>query len=344
MGRTETGLLMGARGSTEERTIQISASEESSRAGKGRLILYGFDSAQLNELGLPSENGQPSLVWVNPKKTRRWPVTVTVPLPSDPRLRLLPVLDIDGDGRLGDGDHLGHALSLDEATGDQGQLKLRIEGKLPARGDGPPQGGPPGDPGPGPGTPSGTAGESPFLGESGSGDGSKLPGANLDVATSPKLEVRISGGQGKQLPRDGLLLFYVYRTETLNDLGMPQQDSQPIFLWTTELTDAVWPVTLEIPDPIAALEGMAQEDLSLVVGFDLDRSGLLSEGDRVSAAVSRSNPKGLSFELTAELTTGPAEVRLREGPPVASSPELPFPSTAPPEGSGCNLASRRSQL
>ncbi len=124
LGRTETGLLMGARGSADDRTIEVSASEESSEAGKGRLIIYGFDSAQLNELGLPSENGQPSLVWVNPKKTRRWPVTVAVPIPQDARLRLLPVLDLDGDGRLGGGDHRGRALSLDEASGEQGKLQL----------------------------------------------------------------------------------------------------------------------------------------------------------------------------------------------------------------------------
>ena len=145
-GRPDTGLLMGAKGAQGKRKVRVEAGAASAKAGRGRLIVYGFPSEQLNSLGMPFEDGQPILVWVNPKKTGKWPVVVEVPIPDDANLRLLPVLDLDGDGRLGSGDHLGQPTSLQDALQSDGVLKLKIDRNLPSRDDGGP-GGPAGAPG-----------------------------------------------------------------------------------------------------------------------------------------------------------------------------------------------------
>ncbi len=113
----------------------IHAGPDIAAAGTGTLVLYGFHSASLNEFGLPAKDGQPVWVWIRDDPVNSWPVELTLPVPQLDDLRLVAVLDLDGDRTLGPGDYLGLPSEALQATRAQASLSLRVDRRLPTRGE-----------------------------------------------------------------------------------------------------------------------------------------------------------------------------------------------------------------
>ena len=60
----------------------------------------------------------PLFQWVRASQKVQWPVSIKVRLPTNPALKVLAIVDVDGSGRLSAGDYLSKPLSVAEATRD----------------------------------------------------------------------------------------------------------------------------------------------------------------------------------------------------------------------------------
>ena len=98
------------------------------------LLVLGFPAAGIGENGYPLRGTLPSFQWKQPPSPLQWPVHLDVPIEGGADLWLFGVLDLDGDQRLGPGDHLAGPVQLPE-RGET--VLLRVDRTLPSRSIGP---------------------------------------------------------------------------------------------------------------------------------------------------------------------------------------------------------------
>jgi hypothetical protein len=98
------------------------------------LLVLGFPAAGIGENGYPRRGTLPSFQWKRPPSPLQWPVRLDVPIEGGADLWLFGVLDLDGDQRLGPGDHLAGPVQLPE-RGET--VLLRVDRTLPSRSIGP---------------------------------------------------------------------------------------------------------------------------------------------------------------------------------------------------------------
>jgi hypothetical protein len=85
------------------------------------LILFVLPEDGFDRTGTPPrESKGPLFQWVQERQELRWPASVKVRLPENTDLRLLAIVDVDGNGRLSPGDYLSQPLSVAEVTGPSG--------------------------------------------------------------------------------------------------------------------------------------------------------------------------------------------------------------------------------
>ena len=113
----KTGLIIGDSQQGSERTIQVDEAGELGKVGEFKLLVYGFAQENLNDQSLPQKGKPPELLWISEFEVETWPTSVEFRVPADPSFNLLPVVDVNGDSRMGPGDFFGPGVnvgSLDE--------------------------------------------------------------------------------------------------------------------------------------------------------------------------------------------------------------------------------------
>ena len=111
----------------EARQPQVEATRE------GSLLLLGYSSEDLDDRGLTGPDAEPKVEWRRPEGPLQWPVEAPIPLPHDPDLWLVPVLDLDLDGRLGPGDWFSvPAGPFDPPIDISEAVPVGLERQLPA--------------------------------------------------------------------------------------------------------------------------------------------------------------------------------------------------------------------
>ncbi len=107
---------------------------EASAIAEAGLILFALPEDEFDPEGAPlKESDGPLFQWVRASQKFQWPASVEVRLPTDPALRLLAIVDVDGNGRLSSGDYFSKPLSVAEVTGEDGStVSFPIERVLAA--------------------------------------------------------------------------------------------------------------------------------------------------------------------------------------------------------------------
>ena len=209
-----TGLLFEVGGAQTEREVRVTldpslGASEGRKAPRGRMILYGFAPEQMDEHGMPREDSQPTFVWVNPEKTKRWPAKANVPIPDESTMMVFVALDLDSNGRLSPGDNYGSPVPLSELLQEDGSIELGL-GKA--------------------------------LGNSGLGKERKLV-VELGAPETPW------GTSGDLVPSPGKLLIYGYMEGMINEQGMLEPGAEPIFFWANQATTNSWPLEVLLAMP-----------------------------------------------------------------------------------------------
>jgi len=108
--------------SNPPRQVTIEASSDQV-AGEhlGGLLLLGFAGKNVSEAGLPQRGARAIWSYVRARGPLSWPVVAQMRLPEHGDLWVFPVLDLDGDGQLGDGDWFGVPGSRFNPPGDSRQ-------------------------------------------------------------------------------------------------------------------------------------------------------------------------------------------------------------------------------
>jgi hypothetical protein len=102
---------------------------------QGGLLVYGFQAGGLDLQGFPKVDSEPLMIWLAPaQKVESWPQDLELFLPEGEAVQFFAVLDVDGDHRLGRGDFLARARTLEELTGEDGKVRMLIDRRLPSGG------------------------------------------------------------------------------------------------------------------------------------------------------------------------------------------------------------------
>ncbi|MEE2828602.1 MAG: hypothetical protein VX498_05410 [Myxococcota bacterium] len=277
----------GVRGASEgagvtiERTVLVDASPATREAGKGKVLIYGFPDDQLDEYGMPGKGVPPTYIWTDKKKTKRWPIEREVALPEDPELRLLAVLDLGGDGRLSEGDHLGKPVKLAEAMGEGGKVSLMIAAPLDA---------------------SDQEEEFRVTAKPGAVAPEPVPSPGSETGKFSTLRVAVEVSAAAEAAGSGPVLLYGYRTEEL-DFTDTLLEATPVYLWSSGTKYTQWPANLAVKLPAIFDPGSEEGSvpLTLIAVLDLDLDGRLSYGDFVSRPLRRAEVDESPFKIDVEV-------------------------------------------
>jgi len=100
--------------------------------GTSGVLILGFLAEDLGPDGLPTQGARPEFDWSHRDRTVQWPLYLDAELPhGDDRLRYLPVLDDDANGRLSQGDRLGTPVA---APPNGAEIEFWIDQRLPVGG------------------------------------------------------------------------------------------------------------------------------------------------------------------------------------------------------------------
>ncbi len=86
------------------RAASIDGNAETRLVETAPLFIEGFYLVQISPTGLPREHAVPAFRWTAEGEARTWPQAVETELPDDSRLQLVAWLDLNGTGRLDNGD------------------------------------------------------------------------------------------------------------------------------------------------------------------------------------------------------------------------------------------------
>jgi hypothetical protein len=98
------------------------------------LILFALLADEFDPEGRPlKESEGPVFQWVRASQSFQWPTSLQVHLPTSPDLRILAIVDVDGNGRLSYGDYLSQPVAVAEAAERKGaEVSFSIVRVLPS--------------------------------------------------------------------------------------------------------------------------------------------------------------------------------------------------------------------
>lgn len=130
-----------------EYVFEVAAgTDEAAAVADAGFILLGFRPEGVNPIGFPTRGERPRFEWKQAPGPLTWPLRLNVEVPDGEPLWLFAVVDVNGDGALGPGDHVGPATAAFTPPTDGAPVALTIDRLMP--GGDPEGGGPPADPTP----------------------------------------------------------------------------------------------------------------------------------------------------------------------------------------------------
>ena len=125
----KTGLIFGDSQQGSDRTVEVSVADDLGKVGSFKLLVYGFPQGDLNEKSLPLKGKPPELLWISESEVTTWPKQAQFRVPQDPSFNLLPVVDVNGDSRMGPGDFIGKGMAVGSVEPDSSgaQVDLLID-------------------------------------------------------------------------------------------------------------------------------------------------------------------------------------------------------------------------